>query len=289
VSDQPDPQPTSRAVTRRDLELVIRRALDLAGEQTDGGDAMSEDEVVRIAGEVGLPASSVRQALFELPALRQEEQPTLAARTFGPAEVSAARTISADADRLLRVLEDYLTTREYLRLQRHQPGQAWFVPAEDPLSAFFRAFRGKKRFQLARATRVGVAVNTLEAGRAHVRLDVALDEQRHDAFVEGGVGGTALGMALGGGLAAAGALAGAAVAGPALAVVGGILLGAAGLATGIAAGIRMARNGFQRRLGQGQAALDELLDRLQSGERLEPPTSPVLRRLRDRFIGSLPP
>jgi len=290
VSDDNEVTPTTRAVTRHELELVIRRAVELATEQADAGDDISEDEVVRIAGEVGLAPQYVRQALFELPGLRGDQEATFAARFIGPCAVSAQRAVPGDAEAILNRLDQYLTTREYLQARRHQQGQLLLGPAEDPLSRVFRAMtRSNRRFQLARATRVGVVSEPLDATRARVRLDIDLEERRHDAFVGGGVGGTFFGILLGNGVGFGGAAVAVALgATGAVVVVTGAVLGVAGLAAGIWGGLVLARRTFRRRLADAHVEADELLDRLESGERLEPPPSPLLRRLRDRFVGSFP-
>jgi hypothetical protein len=290
VSDEREPIPTSRAVTRRELELVIRRAVELATDQADAGEAIPEEEVVRIAGEVGLSPQYVRQALFELPALERRDKPTLATRYIGPAVVTATRTVPGDVDAIVRRLEQYLTTREYLQTRRHQPGQLALAPADDALSKVFRAMtRTGRRFQLARATRVGVAAEPVDDVHARVRLDIDLEDGRHDAFVGGSVLGTFFGVLAGNGLGiGAGALAVALHAATVAVLASGIGLGLVGLAGGIWGGLTVSRRMFQRRLGDAHAEADALLDRLQAGERLEPPPSPLLRRLRDRFVGSFP-
>ncbi len=290
MSDDTEVTPTSRAVTRREMELVIRRAVELATEQADAGDAISEDEVVRIAGEVGLAPEYVRQALFELPALRREQEQTRAARYMGPSIVSAQRAVPGDAEAVLRRLDQYLTTREYLQVRRRQQGQLLLGPADDPLSKVFRAFtRSGKRFQLARASRVGVAVQPIDAGSARIRLDVDLDERRHDDYVGGGVLGTFFGILAGNALGfGGGALAVVLGAATPLVVASGVGLGLAGVAGGIWGGLAIMRRTFRHRLDDARAEADVLLDRLETGERLEPPPSPLLRRLRDRFVSSFP-
>lgn len=282
--------PTPRAVTRREMEMVIRRAVELAAEQADAGEAISEDEVVRIAGEVGLSAQYVHQALFELPALRRQEQPTRAARSLGPCTISAQRAVPGDAAVIVRRLEQYFSTREYLLTRRHQGTQLWLAPADDAVSKVFRAMtRSGRRFQLARATRVGVLAEPLDAARARVRLEIDLEERRHDAFIEGSVGGVFLGLLLGNGVGFAGAALAVVLGATGPLVIGsGIALGVAGLVGGIWGGLALARRSFRRRLGTARLEADALLDRLETGERLEPPPSPLLRRLRDRFIGSIP-
>ncbi len=272
------------------MELVIRRAVELATEQADAGDAISEEEVVRIAGEVGLAPGYVRQALFELPALRRDEEQSRAARYIGPCAVSAQRAVPGDADVVLRRLDDYLTTREYLQVRRRQAGQLLLGPADDPLSKVFRTFtRSGKRFQLARATRVGVASETLDPAHARVRLEIDLEERRHDAFVGGGVLGTFFGVLAGNGLGfGGGAIAVLLGASGALVVATGVGLGLAGLAGGIWGGLAVTRRVFRQRLRDAHAEAEALLDRLETGERLEPPPSPLIRRLRDRFVASFP-
>ncbi len=290
MSDDTEATPTNRAVTRREMELVIRRAVELATEQADAGDAISEEEVVRIAGEVGLAPQYVRQALFELPALRREQELTRAARFMGPAAISAQRAVPGDPDAILRRLDQYLTTREYLQVRRRQQGQLLLGPAEDPLSKVFRTFtRSGKRFQLARATRVGVAVQPIDETSARIRLEIDLDERRHDDFVGGGVLGTFFGVLAGNALGfGGGALAVVLGAATPLVVATGVGLGLAGLAGGIWGGLALVRKAFHRRLDDARAEADVLLDRLETGERLEPPPSPFIRRLRDRFVGSFP-
>lgn len=290
MSDERNSDLPARAVTRQELELVIRRAVDLATEQADSGDAISEDEVVRIAGEVGLSPEYARRALFELPSLRREQQPTMAAKLFGPARVSSQRVVPGDADAILRRVQQYLTTREYLQVRRHRAGQVVFAPAEDAISKFARALtRSNKRFQLARATEVSFVSESADATHARVHLDINMVEPRKDGFVSGGVLGTFLGLVAGNGLAIGGAAAAVALhAVTAVVIVSGAGLGIVGLAGGVWGGLTIAKRMFHRRLEDAKAEADELLDRLEAGERLEPPGSPVLQRLRDRFIGSFP-
>jgi hypothetical protein len=101
--------------------------------------------------------------------------------------------------------------------------------------------------------------------------------------------GTFFGVLAGNGLGVgAGAVAVALHAATAVVFASGIGLGLVGLAGGIWGGMAVTRHAFRRRLGDAHAEADALLDRLQAGERLEPPPSPLLRRLRDRFVGSIP-
>ena len=55
----------SEGISRRDLPAVVKRAAELAAVEGDAEEAISEEEVVRIAAELGLSERHVRQALFE--------------------------------------------------------------------------------------------------------------------------------------------------------------------------------------------------------------------------------
>ncbi len=280
----------ARAITRREMELVIRRAVELATEQSDAGEAISEDELVRIGQEVGLPPQFVRQALFDLPSLRREAEPTTAAKVMGAATVVAQRIVPGDPEALLRRVDQYLTTHEFLQRRRMQPGQALFEPADDVFSKVVRGFtRSGNRFQLAKASRVGVLALPAEDGRARLRLELDLERVRQDTFVAGGVLGTTGGVFAGTGIGAIGAFAGLALLGPVGAAVGGALLGIGGLVGTIALSMRIARRKFGRTLAEAHAEVDGFLDKVQAGERLEPPPSPVMRKLRDKFMNGLPP
>jgi hypothetical protein len=85
------------AIARRDLETVIRRAVDLSLAERDEEERLSEDEVVRVATELGLPARLARQALYERPALATT--PSRFDRWFGDAILSSTRAVPLDADR----------------------------------------------------------------------------------------------------------------------------------------------------------------------------------------------
>ena len=56
-----------RGLTRQEFDVVIRRAAELAGSESEGSEgALTEAEVYRIAKEVGLGEGHVRMALAEV-------------------------------------------------------------------------------------------------------------------------------------------------------------------------------------------------------------------------------
>lgn len=272
---------TRKHITRQDFEAVIRRAADLALREGEAEDRLSEDEVLRIGGELGLAPQHVRQALYELPAL--ESEPSKLARVYGPDMVTTSRIIPGDAQPTLSRLEDYLATAEYLHLVRRIEGRAIFQPAEDTISLLARGLlRPSNRFQLARARKVVLSVRPIEEDRTHVQITTDLGDQRRRAMGTGIFVGGAGGFILGG-------LAGTAVLfgmDPGMSAnAGAFATLAAGTAAGVWVGIRATASAFRNRLASARLELDGLLDRAESGERLEPPPAPWRRRLELKMLG----
>jgi hypothetical protein len=272
---------SGRALTRPAFEQVIRRAAELSLSDTDADDQLSEAEVLRIATELGLPAHHVQRALFELPELTV--QPRWYDRYFGPAVFSVGRPIPSDTGVTLRRIEDYLITREYLQIVRRRGNSMAFIPADDTISSLARAlFRPGSRHIVSRASRVLVGAHplTVEKG-AHVRFDVDLSDARREALRTGATLG-ALGGIFAGSLAAgltAGAL-------PFdVSIVPHVLAFSGGMAASVAAGISIAASSFRNRLHSARMELVGLLDRLEHGERLDPPPAPWRRKLQLRLFG----
>jgi hypothetical protein len=176
VADEPSGE-HPRALSRHALEHVIARAVELSLAETDAEEQVSEDELVRIAEELGLSARHVKQALYERP---PEDRPVgFLDLNFGSESVTVVRSVPHDQPIVLSRLEEYLVTREYLQLRRRQGMNAYFEPAEDAFSSIARAFsRPSGRFHLARTQRAYLTVRPLESGWSHIRLEVCYPDQR---------------------------------------------------------------------------------------------------------------
>jgi hypothetical protein len=262
---------------------VIRRAVELSLSDRDADEQLTEDEVVRVATEVGLPARLARQALYELPTL--SSPPDFWDRIFGAPIVSSARAIErTDADRLRGRIEDYLSAHEYLQLVRRRGGRLFFVPAEDTISSLARGLlRPKSRYQLARSRRVVVDVRTLDEKSSHVQIATDFSQQRSSAARQSMVTGGIVGSALGGLAAGLVAL----NSDPSLITTAGEVAAFLGVAGGALTGVvSLAGRQFRRRMLEAKLELEGLLDRAEHGERLEPPPAPWRRRLQQRFRGS---
>lgn len=279
-AETPGPGP-GKAIARFQLEEVIRRAVELSLVEADAEEQLSEQEVVRIATELGLTPRHVLQALYELPEL--ESEPSRFEKYFGPSVLTASRAVPGDAHITLRRLEDYLSTREYQQVVRRRHGKVLFMPADDTISYLARGLlRPRHRFQLARSRRVVLAARPLDSGNTHVQLATDLGEQRRSAvrrgFAAGGIGGVLVG-------GAAAALATGLQLPEVFGAVAPLAAFAGGFGATISAALRVSGSRFRARMDAARLELDGLLDRAERGDSLEPPAPPWRRRLQLRFGG----
>ena len=270
-----------RPISRRDLPAVVRRAAELAAVDDEVDEEISQEEVVRIAAEIGLEARHVRQALFE--GVREEGEPGFLDRQMGTPRIMATRAVPLPEDRARRALEDYFVTHEYLQIVRKQPNSTTFEPAGDTVSKISRAFQRSSKHQLAAAHGVEIAVRSLEPGWSHVRVRAVYEDDRQGRMIRGGIAGVLLGLPLG-------AVTTVVVGG----IAGGLLIPEASIALGGIAGIgsfsavlagslASVRNQWRRWRERTQDQAEAVLDRLEKGDELRPPPSPWMRKLQMRF------
>lgn len=290
MADSPAlPPDQDHGITRRDLELVIRRAAEIAAREADADERLSESEVLDVAKQLGLPDRHVRQALYELP--RDAPEAALLDRWYGADRIVATRVVTGDPDEVLSRLEDYLVTREFLQVIRKQGGRASLKPADDAISNVARAVRRPQRsWQVARARSVLVDVRPMPDRETHVRIELDLHDHRRNAAIGGGVIGGISGAVFAGAPLAAGTFLSLAPmipgVGDALAIGAAAVAGTVGLGGGVATGMAVSRATYRGRVEAAQLELASLLDRLQSGGKLDPPAAPWLRSLRSRIAES---
>lgn len=272
---------SDKHITRRDLPAVVKRAAELAFVDDDVDQELPEEEVIRIAAELGLAERHVRQALYE--GVRDEPEPGLLDRQFGTPRIMAARAVPLSPERTRRALEDYFVTHEYLQIVRRQPDSTTFEPAVDTMSKVARSFQRNSKHQLAAASGVEICVRSLESGWSHARIRAVYDDDRQSQVVRSSIAGVLLGVPVG---AFTGALVGTAT--------GGLLIPEAGLAVGAVAGIAAfssivasslasARRQWRRWRERTQDQAEAVLDRLEKGDELRPPPSPWIRKLQMKF------
>ncbi len=273
------PEVDAPAIMRQELEVVIRRAVELSLAERDSEEGLSEDEVLRVAAEVGLPARLARQALYERPLL--SAQPSRFEDTFGNPIVTASRVITEPPDKLRRRLEDYFATYEYLQVVRRRSTQTALAPAEDTISSIARGLlRPSSRFQVSRAKRVVLSVRGLDEDQAHVQIATDFDAQRRESIKGSFLGGTAVGVVVGAGAAVLTAVAGV----PGIpAPLPEMVAFAGGFSATLWGMVRLVGRSFRNRMRDAKIELEGLLDRAEHADRLEPPPSPWKRRLQARF------
>lgn len=237
------------------LERVLARAAELQAAQHAGdtGEGLTEGQLVELGREVGLDATVLRQAMAEerSRALVPRET-TFAARVLGTATATAERTVAGTPEEVLAALDDWLRRKEYLQVKRRHPSRIAWEPQRDFAASLARMVEsgfGGKEHAFARAVEVSAFVSPVDAGRVHVRLAADLAPVRAGHAW----GGAALGLAL---VATGGVL-----------FVLGVLPVVAALpaVAGPVAGWGVAR-GFRGPLERAALALDQVLDRLESGE-----------------------
>jgi hypothetical protein len=262
-----------RDLTRREFDAVIRRAAELAASDSDGAEsALTEDELFRIAGEVGLTEPQVRRALAEV---RSGGQGGFLDRIFGPSHVRAARVVPKTPEELAESLDDFFAGTQLLQRVRRTPTMLQYRPSVDWASQLARAASfSSRKYYVASARSVEVELEGIEGGRTHVELLVDPGTRGDDAagaLFGGGFAGLAVGGLAAWGVAAVAPLALGIAAG---AVVGSGVWGGITYATGLA---------HKRKVAEVQSEVEGVLDALETGGSLEPPP-PSWRRWVKRYF-----
>jgi hypothetical protein len=269
-------------ITRSNLPAVVKRAAQLAAAEGDADEAISEEEVVRIAAELGLAERHVRQALYE--GVAQEETPTLLDRQMGVPRIVATRAVPFDPDAARRALEDYLVTHEYLQILRRQSASTTFERADDAVSKVVRTFSRSSKHCLAAAEAVEVTFRELQPGWTHVRLKAVYPDKRKSELVGAGIGSVLLATPLGAGVTwlVSGVLTGGLIAEPFNLVIGAAV-GISAFAATTVGFFASTRNHYRRWRQRTVVEADAVLDRLEKGDELRPPPAPWLRKLQMKF------
>jgi hypothetical protein len=267
----------SRSLTRKQFDEVIRRAAEIAVSEPEGGESgLTEQDLFRIAQEVGLNEGHVRKALMEV----RTSPPTSRSpgtALYGPNFVVASRVVPGDRAELGKRLDEFMVAGQLLQAVRKGPSLLLYRPAVDWASQIARAASSTSRkYYVASAKRVEIRFESMEEGRTLVEIEV--EPGTRDDYMAGGIigglgGGSAAGVGVGLAIAAAGPAA--------LGVAAGIAVGSA-----ILGGLCWITGSYhKRRLLEVRAEIEGILDRLELGESLEPPPSSWRRWVRRHFHG----
>ncbi len=252
--------PPGPDLSGRQLETVIQRAAELQLRRTEPADHLSDDEVVRIADEVGLEERYVRQALAETRANAlvpsRPSDRSLPVRAWGRAHVQLSRVVTGSPAEILSKLEEYFEAQATLRQVRDQRERQVWEPASDIMSQLQRGLDlGGKGYELAKARRIEVMVEPLESERSLVTLRADLSNQRRGHAIGWSIGGASVGAPV-----AVSLVVGAGF--PPLLIIPLVVAGAAGLTT------FLAKQTFRRQREKVELVIEGLLDRLERGSEL---------------------
>lgn len=184
------------------FERVLQRAAELQVSSRDIGVGLSEDEVIALGREVGIPEAQLRQALLEERTRVVPPAPAgMLDRAIAPVELHADRVVQGTEDEVAQALTVLLDTREHLVVQRATAGRITFEPL-DPFAGAMRRLKrvfsadGGKSY-LDKAELVTAVITPLQPGFCHVTLQATLRKSR-TAYLWGGGSLAGTGAAFGG-------------------------------------------------------------------------------------------
>lgn len=271
-----EPRP-GRSLTRREFDAVIRRAAELAESDSSGQEGtLSEGELFRIAGEVGLPDSHVRRALAEV--RTGAVGGGRLDRWFGPAVVMASRVVPGTPEKIGAELDDFLVATQLLQPVRRGGAFLQYRPAVDWTSQLARAASfSSRKYYIASAKSVEVRMEQVDDERTLVEFSVdpgTRNEHLAGALFGGGAAGTATGVVVG-----------AIVTSTAAPIALGIAAGAA-VGSAVWSGIAIATGrGHRNKVADVRAEVEGVLDALEHGVSLEPPPPSWRRWVKRNFHG----
>ncbi|MGH7537585.1 MAG: hypothetical protein ACREMF_03040 [Gemmatimonadales bacterium] len=232
------------------LERIIQRAAELQTGERDIGDGLSEEELLALGKDVGIPSRYLKQALLEERTRLVDESQGDVWSFAGPARLSAQRVVPGDRGAVERALSQWMEDQELLQVKRRQPDRTSWEPQVGFFASMQRGFKtGGRSYALARAVEVAGQVTPLESGFCHVRLAADVRNLR-----QARIGSAA-------GLLSAGAV------GTAVSITLGVMLPVALLPAALfTTGAIPVLTGHRGQNEKIQVALEQVLDRLERGE-----------------------
>lgn len=195
-------------IDRDALERILKRATELQAGERDPGHDLSDQEVMALGREVGLPARYLQQALLEERA-RVGTSPAsgILGRLAGPGEITAQRVVQGETERVQAAIVAYMSDSELLVVQREQQGSILWEPLGGIQAAIRRSSaalgRNSRGYLLHQVSSIRGTIASLETGYVHVALTADLRGVRGGyvgggaALLSAGVAGAAILLSLG--------------------------------------------------------------------------------------------
>jgi hypothetical protein len=257
-----------RKITREQLERIIQRAAELQAGEMDTGEEMTEQELLKLGSEVGIPGRYLRQALYEEASGGAALERGLLNRWVGPKIVIARRVVPGNRAALEQAISQFMTDQEAMTPKRRLPDRTVWERQKGLFAEMRRGLSLEGRaYHLARAADVSVQLTSLEDGYCHAEMAADTSNLRGSALAGAGT------------VVSAGVLAAAA-----LVVIPGLApLAVLPFLAGIGIAVLVARKNFARTTRM-QIALEQVLDGLERGEirprpRLGPPRASSFMRI----------
>ncbi len=271
---------SSRSLSRKDFDEVIRRAAEIAASEPEGRESsLTEAELFRIAREVGLDERHVRKALVEVRAHPSGGRDGVFHILYGPESIITSRVVPGSREDLAAVLDEFMVGGQLLQNVRKSPSVLLYRPAVDWASQVARAASStSKKYYVASSKRVEIRLETVD--ETHTLVELEVEPGTRGDYLLGGIagglgGGGAVGVGVGLALAALGPGA------EAIAVAAGMAAG-----SGIFGSLCwVSGRAHKKKLLEVQAEMEGILDRLENEESLEPPPPSWKRWVRRHFHG----
>src|SRR5712691_10619238 len=168
-------------ISREALERIIKRAAELQAGEHDVGDGLTNNEVLALGKDVGIPDRYLRQAILEE---QTRTAPEVATGTWawltGPRSIVAHRVVPGDREAVERALSRWMTEDELLQPKRHFADRTSWEPKAGAFASIQRALAGRRRYSLAQAGEVTAQVVQLEPGFCLVRLEADIRPVKHE-------------------------------------------------------------------------------------------------------------
>ncbi len=279
-----DPADSGPVIARAALERVLARATELQAANTESPEGISEERLVEIGREVGIPAEHLRLALAEersrSPYAEPEQGPLLDG--LGAVQVSAQRSVAGTPTELLAHIDAWMKREEGLDPNRRATNRLSWSPKNGPLSFLYNAMgRNGRSLELVRTDEVSATVTSIDAARAVVRLDADLTKLRRSqrSIMVG------LGVVTNAGVfTVLSAIALLLLPGNAAPIIGGL----AAVQTAGGYGLwRLLKSQYRKSMARVHQKLEQLLDHVEHGAMVTRPT--LIGQLRDAMIEAATP
>jgi hypothetical protein len=245
-----------RKLDRAALDRVLARAAELQSSSIEGGDALTEAEILELGREAGMSVDVLRQAIAEeRTRSAAPDDSTIAASIIGPATVRASRVVPGTPNELLTAIDSWMQQQECLKIKRRVAGRIVWEPRNDLVGNLQRGLRlGGGEYALSRAGEVSATATVVDPNRTLVALDAGMAAYRSTLGMTTGIVG-----GLGAGASVVGAVLGIFLP---VAIIPAVIVGPIALMA--------SRSAQAKAVDRGQLALEQLLDHLERGDHRKP-------------------